>query len=136
LYERFTLQNGVSNSIEKITMQRHFGELSRQSLESKLVSGIDLVDRYGYQAPFFKKRSKRLSNDLTKLALFALVRKEYGTAKKVVIWSINESRGILNSLIFFTLNILRENSKLMNLLVGILSFIKKKRNKATSNNEN
>ncbi|MDZ7835004.1 MAG: hypothetical protein U5K84_06360 [Alkalibacterium sp.] len=59
LYRRYVLDDGVSGSLEKQTLQRYFGEMARQGIESKLRGEKDLVDQYGYYAPFYRNSSSR-----------------------------------------------------------------------------
>jgi len=130
LYERFTLTNGVSNSVEKSAIQTNLGELGRQSIKLKMKGNEDLVDKYGFQAAFFKKRSQRVAKDLFKTSLRALSKSEIQSAKRIVRWSINERMGLYNTLLFLFLKIVKEDSALLKELITLLYKVKIKRDKS------
>ncbi len=96
LYIRYNLPDGVSNKPFKVFMQYYFGEISNQCIDQRRNNEQDIVDLYGFYAPFFKKRSKRLSKKLQKQSLSYLLRDDLESALLFIDFAINEKKSLNN----------------------------------------
>lgn len=113
LYRRFKFPSGVSQSLDKITVRFFLSELVIQSLENHLKNheknNLDLIDRYGKYAPFFRRRTKRLSKKLRNLSV--------GLAFGVALFRVESSRDLSGAIRVNNLSI-NENKNFSNLFIG------------------
>lgn len=83
LYTRFTLPGGVDASYNKKIMQQYLAEVSRQSIVMKSNGELDMIEKYGEQAGFFLKRTKRLSDKIWKIAKLAYLNGDFEEAIRI-----------------------------------------------------
>lgn len=104
LYRRFNLPGGVSQSIDKIIMQKYFASTACQCIQMKRKGQSDLVEQYGMYASFFRKRDKSLCRNLFLLSIYAWMYEDTEKAiyvnqlsmeEKWTIWNIIQ-RGMLS----------------------------------------
>lgn len=130
LYTRYNLPGGgVSRSPEKVIMQKYFNEVSRQCIDMKVKGEADLIEKYGYYAPFFLKRSKTLSNDIFKKASSEYLKGNLNDAIKFIDLSINERKSFLNLSLKLLLIVSQKNSYInkfiRNTIIKMKGIIKK-----------
>jgi glycosyltransferase involved in cell wall biosynthesis len=73
LYTRLGMRQSVSGNTARLLLQQRLAEFARQSCESVLAGGKDLIDAHGDVAPFYAKRSTRLSKELYTLGYGFLI---------------------------------------------------------------
>lgn len=125
LYERYFLDNSVSVNPEKRLVQKLLTELTIQCGERFKQGELDVVDQFGKNAPFFLKKSKRLSVELSKIAFKWLGQGRLEAAKLFVSTAILQDRN-LTSIIIWSLVFKIPASFSTNLIKSRRSLLRKK----------
>ncbi|WP_158967150.1 glycosyltransferase [Paraglaciecola sp. L3A3] len=118
LYERYFIEGAVSINPEKRLIQRLLSELAVQCGETE-TGNKDIVQKYGLQAPFFLKPSRRLSIDLSKMAIKWLNQNEIAAAKVFAVAACNQKPNLMCYLVLFMVTKLPLN---ISLLINKLMF--------------
>lgn len=96
LYRRYRLNDGVSSSVFKKAIQKYYGSIVRQCVEMLKLGKPDLIDIYGDEAAFFRRKDKDLSKKFAKMALHELIKKNNENSKLLIDLSRNEVNTIFN----------------------------------------
>ncbi|MBW7476730.1 glycosyltransferase [Paenibacillus oenotherae] len=120
LYRRYVLADGVSGSVHRIIMQKHFGEIARQSLQQRMNNEVDIVGQYKAYCPFFRQRTKRLSHVLCGLSLDYLTRGDVEKALMINRRSVSEWRTFRNSVFLVIMLILNRYQRLVPMFIPLI----------------
>ncbi|WP_154856960.1 glycosyltransferase family 2 protein [Cyclobacterium xiamenense] len=91
LYTAYTRSDGVTGSAYSRAIQLYFAEISKQMYEMRVRNGWDFIDKFGGNAWVFKRRSKRLGNELIKHALWAFRQGNKAESFKIIELAKGES---------------------------------------------
>ncbi|WP_100400335.1 glycosyltransferase [Bacillus sp. FJAT-44742] len=128
LYKRYILPNGVGSSIDKIIMQKFFGEFARQCIQERIKNNVDFLDKHGIHASFYMKKNKRLALELWQLSLTAFFNKNLEKSLEVNSLSLNQQRLIRNTLFHFFYMLLKKEKRLEKLARKIIKNVRKRNN--------
>lgn len=127
LYRRYLLSDGVSNSLDKMMMQKYFVETGIQCIEMRMRNEPDLIDRYGLHGPFFRMRTRRLSHVIWRHAMTALYRGKNADALLINRRSMEEKPGLFNTCSHLFLLLLNRSKLLQRLTAKGLSIVRARR---------
>lgn len=129
LYTMYVLPGSVSDDFEKRIVQLFLRSLSNQNIEIRKNTGCDcdLIDKYGFNSIFFRKRDKELSYKLLRVSITEITNKKYKNALRAIKLSFEEKKTLMNTFLYLLLKIFYNNKVVMGLFKSI--FYKLKRRK-------
>lgn len=125
LYTMYVLPDSVSDDFQKRITQLYFQSMSNQCIMLRIRGIEDYVDKYGFQAGFFRLRDKSLSKKLFRTGITEIYRDDLNNAKVALRMSINEHNSFTNYFLLGILNVIKEGSGSHKMLVSFIRRIKR-----------
>ena len=120
LYERFLLPDGVGLDLEKSMLQGYLADFAGQCISYRERYGVDPVDLYGEKAAFIRHRSPLLARRLQGYTVAALMKEDIDLARRFNNSSLQEARGVRNTLTQGLLALLRRSPTCKTLFYKLL----------------
>ena len=127
LYERFLLPDGVGLDLEKSMIQGYLADFAGQCISYREKYGVDPVDLYGEKAAFIRHRSRPLARRLHMYTTAALLGKDVEQARRFNDSSLQEARGVRNTLMQGLLAVLTRNHYAKTLFFRLLPKVREVR---------
>ncbi|MDO6838787.1 glycosyltransferase family 2 protein [Paraglaciecola chathamensis] len=125
LYDRgLFLKDGVAVNHEKLYLQKLLMAFAVQCYEYKLENGFDLIDKFGNNAGFFKKKSKKVAVFCRITALRAMIADDIVKANRFIDLSLQE-KVLPKTLLIYLLIWFCQNSTVKKIILKVLKSLKR-----------